>query len=250
MWQVNERLLFFLMLLRSCSSAFGEREGGEDELQETSAIASKTPELVSKLAGKQYIFGFSTGYVGSTTFSREGTYKDGASRRRTLFEFERFHRNSVAWNHTHDDENNTMWYLVDKSLARQHQLVASKSYLPHWKEEMQNHEKTKLVSLGHDSLYYYPALCTDINETSMLFVRTRRPREESARSMVYMVQENGKLNMSLAAALLTSPNIMDGEGGKRWSEHWWFYNPLINKKAVALKLDKEVWLTLNQFQMG
>ena len=111
------RLALLFSLLQSCCSRFGEREGGAKILQPDTGMTRNTSRidldvslsLARTLAAERFVFGFSTGYVGSTTFSNEATYEDGPEKDAVLFEFERFHRNSKRWHHTHDDENNTFW---------------------------------------------------------------------------------------------------------------------------------------------
>jgi hypothetical protein len=104
MRQIEEQLLLLVLLLPSCSSEFGDVEG-------TIALkveSKRSPEKA--LAEKHYVFGFTTGYVGSTTLSSAKTYKNGKARSRMIFEFERYHRiNPKIYHHTHDDENNTYW---------------------------------------------------------------------------------------------------------------------------------------------
>ena len=74
------------------------------------------------------------------------------------------------------------------------QMVSSP--LPRWQKEFDTNGKKRVVSLGHDTLFYYPGLLDSLDEESVLFVRTRRPREETARSMVYMEENGHSLNMT------------------------------------------------------
>jgi hypothetical protein len=104
MRQLEDQLLLLVLLLPSCSSVFGDAEGTMDALKPES---KRSPETA--LAEKHYVFGFSTGYVGSTTLSNQKTYKNGTAKSRMLFEFEFNHRINAKYNHTHDDENNTYW---------------------------------------------------------------------------------------------------------------------------------------------
>jgi hypothetical protein len=127
--------------------------------------------------------------------------------------------------------------------------------LSRWQKDFEENGKTRVVSLGHDSLFYYQALLDSIEEESVLFVRTRRPREETARSMVYMEENGHKLNMAAsdpiqrarAVAINLTPNITNLT---RWNEHWWFYSPLVDSKDVVLHIEESVWRQFTEFQMG
>lgn len=105
-----------------------------------------------------FVFGWSTGHVGSTSLSSASTYSHP---RNITFVFEKFPRSKSSWrNHGKDEE----YEYAKKHLQRLDQL-------------RRNHT---LVDMGHHNMYFIYGLLQMIKQSPeeyrILFIRIRRHR--------------------------------------------------------------------------
>jgi hypothetical protein len=134
------------------------------------------------------------------------------------------------------NKSNAAWYEVEKNTQTQINWVNGENYLPEWRNYLEYEGKKRIVSFGHDVLYYYKGLLETIDEKDLRFLRIRRPRDEVARSMI---QDDVNGNEHL-----------EGTNTTAWLLHWWFLSPMHNGQNIVMKMEPEVWSGLTQFQKG
>ena len=170
-------------------------------------------------ACSKYVFGFSTGHVGTHTFCNPHSYVSGrASVESVGFTFER------GVMHTSEYDN------VTADAEEQH---VRGTYLPllrqqSWSSDSQHrkHPLATCVDLSHPNLYFYEGLLRVLRPAAALaFVRIRRPEVEVARSFV-------------------------AESSREFLHLGFGYRPDINPSRVVLSLPTTTFYALNPFQQG
>lgn len=171
-----------------------------------------------------FIFGISTGHVGSTTFSNQRMYSFLKSPK-IVFMFESRLRNYSL--PPGEDIGHLRW-VREMSYAKEYKFVQEK-YIPFLltlKTPAQS-----IFDLGHHNLYFLDALVDYFDNNRQfkaLFVRLRRPRYETALSLMYQsksVQYNDICQLTFR------------------------YCPLERVDEVIIKIrDKFLWKSLTIFQ--
>ncbi len=160
---------------------------------------------VSSNEPPDFVFGVSTGHVGSTSFSDRRLY----SLPHVLIMFEGHYQNQSILSYT----TTSKW----KASNHSHEMEFVESvYIPFLLAIRK--QRTTLMDLGHNNLYFLEALIKYFAHSKRYratFVRIRRDRYESARSLSYSTPE--KELTSICGGL------------------WFRYCPLDRKEDVILK---------------
>jgi hypothetical protein len=188
------------------------------------------------LPQKQFIFGYSTGHVGTTTFANEEAYcskKECSRKKRILFK------------HEHHSLKRDEW--KDFDLKQEYNWV-NKNYFPHILNLMSEWDKDIYFDTGHTSLYYADGLMKYINENNLYhtttFLRIRRHRHEAAVSLTFnreeMSQNGIKKDNYMDEAYPVDPTVY-----AKCS-----FNPFYRPDDVIIKIKPDIWETLTPFQKG
>ena len=190
------------------------------------------------LAQKLYIFAFSTGHVGTTTFSSEETYcqKSTCPRKGRIF-----------FRHEHFGLLRDVW---TKSNYKEEYEWVKNSYFPHIVKIMNKQDKDIYFDSGHTSLYYADGLMRYITREGLYrqttFLRIRRHRHEAAVSLTYNREEMRQQGITKETYQDEAVPVDPTAFAKCT------FSPFLRKEDVIIKMDgkEDVWNKFSPFQKG
>lgn len=128
----------------------------------------------------RFVFGFSTGHVGTTSLSQRSMYECSCTTRAhckcELAGFGFFHetgrRRGLQESHPSLYEWHEAPLAAGGTLAAREADLVARAYLPRWSRH------ARAIVLSHDTLLLYKGILATIPHAQLLFVRIRRARHE------------------------------------------------------------------------
>ncbi len=203
-------LFFFLKRNHAQTSTFAnESNNGNRKLQ--------SQDNTGDLSNIELVLAYSTGHVGTTSFSKEATYcinKDNCEiRKSVLFRHEAYSilfDNYVEWS----KEGIYIW--------------VKNNYLTNIKRDLLNANKSCFFDVGHHNLYFIEGLLRVINETKVnhSIIRIRRHRVEVALSLLYS----------------------SSRGSDPVANLLFRYHPFKRQEDLVLNVTRQMWNNFSNFQ--
>mmetsp|Transcript_7168 Transcript_7168/g.10663 ORF Transcript_7168/g.10663 Transcript_7168/m.10663 type:complete len:311 (+) Transcript_7168:437-1369(+) len=178
------------------------------------------------------IFGYSTGHVGTTTLSRPSSYLPTSS---TVFLFEG-HRIASSIRAASSTVSYRKYTALNFTVQHELEFILYHA-LPFYQRAVNESHAEVVMDLGHANLFYYRGIAEAVKRraqgfcTHVTFVRIRRARYESAKSLMYTTP--GRLRHNLCTDVLYG------------------YCPFHNIPAVVLNPpNRSVWQKFTVFQQA
>jgi hypothetical protein len=179
-----------------------------------------------------FIFGWSTGHVGTTTLSRSRTY---GNPKNLIFLHETIPRPNNQTNFTKQDlrKQNPVYKMpIDYLQSKQEEYLYIKNiYIPYLVSMKKQY--TTLIDLGHHNLYFIHGLVQYLEEYRhiyrILFIRVRRDRYETAISLTYKNPTHQHTNLC--------------------TDLHYRYCPINRYQDILLKPPNiDIWINMSEFQ--
>jgi len=161
----------------------------------------------------KYVFGVSTGHVGSTTLSDSDSYT-GSWKKHTVFRFEDFLMDSRG---SHQRDAMRRWW--DSKPSNSSQLKKTREYKDRVDHVMKEHGAKTFVDLGHHNLHGLLSSTPEVfGVDNVVLVRLRRARQETAFSLTLQVKDICDLWFRLCP---TKDEVVLHPLNETWSHETW-----------------------------